>query len=71
MKFHSSIIPREKRSPIHHFQSKQTALDHLKAYSIEPQDGRFIILAERTYADKTFDALDYLMYDYGYQVHWV
>lgn len=71
MKFHSNVIPREKRGQIHKFQSKDTALAHLKAYGIEPVDGRFVLIAERTYADKTFDALDCLMYDFGYSVNWV
>lgn len=72
MKFLSEMErPRPKRLPIHHFQSEQTALEHLKAYSIEPTDKRFVIIAERHYGDKNFDALDYLMYTHYYQVHFV
>src|SRR5690242_4316574 len=74
MKFHSNIIPREKRSQINIFKCKTSAVMHLHNNSIEPDPNcpsRYIMIAERTYPDKTFDALDYLMYEHGYDVRWV
>lgn len=73
MKFLSEMEkPRPKRTPQHYFQSERTALDHLKAYSIEPtQEKNFVIIAERHYGDKTFDALDYLRFNHNYEVHFV
>lgn len=63
--------PKPRRTPVHIFQSETTALEHLKAYGIEPQDKRFVIIAERHYGDKNFDALDYLMYNHHYKVNFV
>lgn len=71
MRYLSSMESRPKRTPQHMFQSEATALAHLKAYSIEPQDKKFVIIAERHYGDKTFDALDHLMYKCGYEVHFI
>lgn len=72
MKFLSELDrPRARRTPQHHFQSEKTALEHLKAYSIEPNGKAFVIIAERHYGEKTFDALDHLMMNCNYEVHFV
>lgn len=72
MKFLSEMEkPRPRLIPQHHFQSEKTALDHLKSYSIEPDGKRFVVIAERHYGEKSFDALDYLMYNHHYQVEFV
>lgn len=72
MKFLSEMDkPRSRRLPQHYFQSEETALKHLKDYSIEPNGKRFVIISEHHYGDKNFDALDYLMYNHQYLVHFV
>lgn len=63
--------PRPRTTHTHYFQSEKTALEHLKAYSIEPDGKKFVMICERNYSDKSFDALDYLMYDHSYQVNWI
>lgn len=62
---------KPNRSPIYKFRSKEAALEHLKAYSIEPSNNQFTLIAERHFGEKTFDALDCLMIDHGYKVQWV
>lgn len=71
MKFLSEMDKPRTRSPVHHFSCERTALEHLKAYNIEPDGKKFIIIAERHYGDKTFDALDHLMINCNYEVHWI
>lgn len=72
MKFLSEMEkPRKKRAPQHHFPSEDSALQHLKACGIEPSLKRFVVISERHYGDKSFDALDYLMFSHDYEVNFV
>ncbi len=72
MKFLSEMEqPRKKRTPQHNFPSEESALKHLKASGIEPSLKKFIIISERHYGDKSFDALDYLMFNHQYEVNFV
>lgn len=72
MKFLSELErKRPKRTPQHHFQSETMALKHLKEFGIEPNGKSFVVIAERHYGNKTFDALDHLMFSHHYQVHFI
>lgn len=72
MKFLSEMEqPRQKRTPLHHFSSEQAAMNHLKELDIQPNGKEFVIISERHYGDKSFDALDYLMFEHQYKVHFI